>query len=35
MYNGVYSINNVPKIKDRAYVINGDQYKSIETHWIV
>ena len=38
--NGVYSRNNLPKIKDgayvinRAYVINLDEYKSIETHWI-
>ena len=33
--NGVYSRNNLPKIKDGAYVINLDEYKSIETHWIV
>ena len=32
--NGVYSKNNLPKIKGRAYVINLDQYKSIGTHWI-
>ena len=32
--NGVYSRNNLPKIKDGAYVINLDEYKSIETHWI-
>ena len=25
---------NWNKIKDRAYVINLDEYKSIETHWI-
>ena len=26
--------NNLPKIKDQAYVINLDEYKSIRTHWI-
>ena len=29
-----YSRNNLPKIKDVAYAINLDEYKSIETHWI-
>ena len=33
-FNGVYSINNLSKIKDGACVINPDEYKSIETHWI-
>ena len=33
--NGVYSRNNLSKIKDGAYVINLDEYKSIATHWIV
>ena len=33
-FNGVYSRNNFLKIKDRAYVINLDGYKSIGTHWI-
>ena len=33
-FNGVYSRNNLLKIKDRAYVINLDQYKSIGLHWI-
>ena len=32
--NGVYSSNNLPKIKDGAYVINLDEFKSIGTHWI-
>ena len=31
----VYSRNNLPKIKDRAFVINLDQFKSIRTHWVV
>ena len=26
-YNGVYSRNNLPKIKDGTYVINIDEYK--------
>ena len=32
-FNGVYSRNNLPEIKDGAYVINLDEYKSIGTHW--
>ena len=33
-FNSAYSRNNLPRIKDEAYVIYLDQYKSIETHWI-
>ena len=33
-FNGFYSRNNLPKIKDGAYVINLGEFKSIETHWI-
>ena len=33
-FNGVYSINSLPKIKDGAYVINLDEYKSIGTYWM-
>ena len=33
-FNGVYSKNNLSKIKDRAYVRNLYEYKSIRTHWI-
>ena len=33
-FNGVYSRDNLPKIKDGAYVINLDEFKSIGTHWI-
>ena len=33
-FNRVYSRNNLPKIKDRAYVINLDEYKSTGIHWI-
>ena len=32
-FNGVYSRNNLPKIKE-AYVTNLDVYESIRTHWI-
>ena len=34
-FNGVYSRNNLPKkIKDRAYVVNLDEYADVGTHWI-
>ena len=33
-FNGFYSRNSLPNIKDDAYVINLDQYKSIETPWV-
>ena len=33
-FNGVYSRNNLPKIKDGANVINLDDHKAIGTHWI-
>ena len=32
-FNGVYSINNLPKIKDGPYTIKLGEYKSIETNW--
>ena len=34
-FGGVYSRNNLPKIKDQAYIINLDEFKSTGTHWIV
>ena len=35
-FKGVYSQNNLSKtIKDEAYIVNFDEYKSIATHWIV
>ena len=34
-FNGVYSTNNLPKIKDDTYVINLDLYETIGTQWIV
>ena len=33
-FNGVYSTDNLPKIKDRAYVINLDEYSDVGIHWI-
>ena len=35
-FNGAYSRNNLPnKIKDRAYVINLDEYSDIGIHCVV
>ena len=31
-FNGVFSTNNLTKMNDGAYVINLDEFKSIETH---
>ena len=33
-FNGVYSRDNLPKIKDGDYVINLDEYYDIGTHWV-
>ena len=33
-FNGVYSRNHLPKINEKAYVINLGQFKSKENHWI-
>ena len=33
-FNGVYSRDNLTKIKDRAYIINLDEYSDIGTHWV-
>ena len=33
-FNGDYSRDNLPKIKDGAYVINLDEYSDIGTHWV-
>ena len=32
--NGVYSWNNLNEIRDKAYVINLDEYSDIKTHWV-
>ena len=34
MFNGVYSRNNLPKMKDGSYIINFDEYESIGTQWL-
>ena len=33
-FNGVYSRDNLTKIKDRDYVINLNEYSDIGTHWV-
>ena len=33
-FNGAFSGNNLPKIKDGMYFINLDDISSKETHWI-
>ena len=33
-FNGVFSRDNLPKIKDGAYIINLDEYSNIGTHWV-
>ena len=33
-FNGVYSRDNLSKIKHGAYVINLDAYSDIGTHWV-
>ena len=33
-FNGVYSRDNLSKIKDGAYKINLDDYSDIGTHWV-
>ena len=33
-FNGVCFRDNLPKIKDGAYVINLDEYSDIGTHWV-
>ena len=34
-FNGVYSRDNLPKIKDGAYVMILDEYSDIGTPWIL
>ena len=33
-FNGVYSRDNLTKIKNGAYIINLDEYSDIGTHWV-
>ena len=34
-FNGVFSRNNLPKLKNGAYIINLDHSENMCTHWIV
>ena len=34
MFNGVFSIDNLPRIKDGVYVLNLDNNQSKGTHWV-
>ena len=33
-FNGIFSRDNLPKIKDGSYVINLHEYSDIGTHWV-
>ena len=33
-FNGAFFKNNLFKRKDGAYIINLDEYDSIQTHWV-
>ena len=33
-FSGVCSRDNLPKMKDGAYIINLDEYSDIGTHWV-
>ena len=33
-FNGAFSQDNLPKIKDGAYIINLDEYSDIGTRWV-
>ena len=33
-FNGVYSRDNLSKIKDGAYIIHLDEYSDIGNHWV-
>ena len=33
-FNGVYSRDNLQKIKDGKYIINFDEYSDIRAHWV-
>ena len=33
-FNGVYSRDNLQKIKDGAYIINVDKHSDIRTYWV-
>ena len=33
-FNGIYWRNDLPKTKCGAFVVNPDEYKLLQTHWI-
>ena len=33
-FNGIYSRDNLPKRKDRAYIVNLDKFSDVGTHWV-
>ena len=33
-FNGVYSRDNIQKVKNEAYIINLDEFSDIGTHWV-
>ena len=33
-FNGIYSKDNLSKIRDGTYILNLDKYSDIGTHWI-
>ena len=33
-FNGAFSLDNLPKIKDGTYIINLTEYSDIGTHWV-
>ena len=33
-FNGIYSRDNLQKIKDGAYIMTLDEYSDIGTHWV-
>ena len=33
-FNGVYSRENLQKMKDGPYIVNLDEYSDIGTHWV-
>ena len=33
-FNGVYSRDNLPRIKDGAYITNLNEYSDVGTHWV-
>ena len=33
-FNGVYSRDNLPKMKDGAYIVNLDKFSDVGTPWV-